>query len=53
MADGRTSIVLDEDRIAEAQQGTGLASKREVVDFALRIDFDDDYDPKAGWDRKL
>ena len=72
MSEGRTNIVLDEDLVAEAQQVTGLATKREVVDFALRelvrqrrrgklnildlagkIDFDDDFDPKAGWDRKL
>jgi Arc/MetJ family transcription regulator len=72
MTDGRTNIVLDEDLVAEAQQVTGLATKREVVDFALRelvrqrrrgklnildlagkVDFIDDYDPKAGWDRKL
>ena len=68
----RTNIVLDEDLVAEAQSITGIATKREVVDFALRelvrqrrhgnlnildlagcIDFDDDFEPKAGWDRKL
>lgn len=36
MADGRTNIVLDEELVAEAQTVTGLATKREVVDFALR-----------------
>jgi Arc/MetJ family transcription regulator len=72
MSEGRTNIVLDEELVAEAQSVTGLATKREVVDFALRelvrqrrrgklnlldlagkIDFVDDYDPKADWDRKL
>ena len=72
MSDGRTNIVLDEDLVAEAQEVTGIATKREVVNFALRelvrqrrrgklnlfdlagkIDFDDDFDPKADWDRKL
>jgi Arc/MetJ family transcription regulator len=72
MSEGRTNIVLDEDLVAEAQSVTGIATKRDVVDFALRelvrqrrrgklnvldlsgqIDFVDDYDPKANWDRKL
>lgn len=72
MSDGRTNIVLDTDLIEEAQRITGIQTKREVVDFALRelvrqrragklnvldlagkIDFDDDFDPKADWDRKL
>ncbi len=72
MSESRTNIVLDEDLVAEAQSVTGIATKREVVDFALRelvrqrrlgrlnvldlagqIDFVDDYDPKADWDRKL
>jgi Arc/MetJ family transcription regulator len=72
MSEGRTNIVLDEELVAEAQSVTGIATKREVVDFALRelvrqrrrgklnlldlagkIEFVDDYDPKADWDRKL
>lgn len=72
MAEGRTNIVLDEDLVAEAQRVTGLQTKREVVDFALKelvrqrrrgklnildlageIDFEPDFDPKAGMDRKL
>ena len=72
MSDTRTNIVLDEELVAEAQRVTGIATKRELVDFALRelvrqgrrgklnlldlagkIDFVDDYDPKADWDRKL
>lgn len=72
MSEGRTNIVLDTDLIEEAQRVTGIQTKREVVDFALRelvrqrragklnildlagkIDFNDDFDPKADWDRKL
>ena len=72
MAEGRTNIVLDTDLIEEAQRVTGIQTKREVVDFALRelvrqrrkgklsildlagkVDFEEGYDPKADWDRKL
>jgi Arc/MetJ family transcription regulator len=72
MPEVRTNIVLDEDLVAEAQGVTGLATKRDVVDFALRelvrqrrrgklnvldlagqIEFIEDCDPKADWDRKL
>lgn len=27
--------------------------KRSILDLAGQIDFADDYDPKAGWDREL
>ena len=36
MADGRTNIVLDTELVEEAQRVTGIQTKREVVDFALR-----------------
>ena len=72
MAEGRTNIVLDTDLIEEAQRMSGIETKREVVDLALRefvqrrrkgrlnildlagkVEFEDDYDPKADWDRKI
>lgn len=33
---GRTNIVLDDKLIAEALQITGLKTRREVVDYALK-----------------
>lgn len=72
MAEGRTNIVLDTDLVEEAQRVSGIGTKREVVDLALRefvqkrrkgklnildfageVDFEVNYDPKAGWDRTL
>ncbi|ODT86649.1 type II toxin-antitoxin system VapB family antitoxin [Phenylobacterium sp. SCN 70-31] len=32
----RTNIVIDDDLMAEAQRATGLSTKRETVDLALR-----------------
>lgn len=36
MGDSRTNIVLDTELVEEAQRVTGIATKREVVDLALR-----------------
>jgi Arc/MetJ family transcription regulator len=33
----RTNIVLDDDLVKRAQQLTGIRTKREVIDAALRI----------------
>ncbi|MCW5759358.1 MAG: type II toxin-antitoxin system VapB family antitoxin [Phenylobacterium sp.] len=32
----RTNIVIDDDLMAEAQRATGLSTKRETVELALR-----------------
>lgn len=72
MAEGRTNIVLDTELVEEAQRVSGIDTKREVVDLALRelvqkrrkgrlnildlagqVDFEEGYDPKTDWDRKL
>lgn len=66
----RTNIDLDDQLVEEAMQVSGVKTKKDVVNLALRefvkakrkrsildlagqIDFAEDYDPKAGWDRDL
>lgn len=33
---GRTNIILDDELVAACQKATGINTRREIVDFALR-----------------